>query len=247
MKHCPNPGCDSSFLYGSNKNVCPFCHTVLSESITNINNLRAHIVSPSNVYMADNNDRDYGTEHIESFSTPIRGGVRYHGRITEVEHHEVFNSKWHKLFNSLFRGEPYQFAHQTSEYTVRLESITEGYPNDITDVCMYGNYLGRIHVGDEVTVNARNYRNRRVVNSMYNHTTGTEVRPGLQLPAVLIRGLAIGIVATVIALFLVLGILVETGVLGEWLVSLFASLLPILVIGIIVFSFVFGRLPRRRK
>jgi hypothetical protein len=112
---------------------------------------------------------------------------------------------------------------------------------------MYGNYLGRIHVGDEVTVNARIYRNRRVVNSMYNHTTGSDVRPGLQLPAGLIRSIAIGIVAMVIAFFLALGILAETGVLGDWLVSLFASLLPILVIGIIIFSIIFGRLPWRRR
>lgn len=246
MKYCSNPSCDSSFFYGDNKTVCPFCHSLLTSGLENHDNHIQPIITLDNIYQSDNDAQNHEHDIRDRFSTSIRGGVRYHGRITEIEHHEMFNSKWHKLFNSLFRGEPYQFAHQTSEYTVRLESIANGYPNEITDVCMYGNYLGRIHIGDEVTVNVKNYRNRRVANSMYNHTTESAIRPGLQLPAGMIRGIAIGIVATVVIFLLAIVVLAETGVLADWLTSLFVSLLPIVVIGIVLFAIVFGRLPWRK-
>ena len=29
MKRCNNPECDSAFLYGNDKMVCPFCHKPL--------------------------------------------------------------------------------------------------------------------------------------------------------------------------------------------------------------------------
>lgn len=247
MKCCPNPSCDPSFFYGSNKMVCPFCHTALTERIAGNSNRNQPIITPDNIFMADNNDQDHQDEVRMDFSTPIRGGFQYHGRITEIEHHEVFNSKWHKLFNSLFRGEPYQFAHQTSEYTLRLEGISDGYPNEVTDVCMYGNYLGRIHVGDEVTANVKDYHNRRVIKSLYNHTTESSVRPGLQIPAGIVRGIVIGLIAAVILFLVAIVVLFKTGIIGEWIGSLIASLLPVLIVGIIVFAIVFGRLPWEKR
>lgn len=66
-----------------------------------------------------------------------------------------FTAGAHKLFNALVRGEPYQFAHQTLEYTVRVEPITDGVPSEVTDFCLYGNCLGRIQIGDEVRIRAK--------------------------------------------------------------------------------------------
>lgn len=246
MKYCPNPACDPSFFYGSTKSVCPFCHTSLSERIDNDRVVRP-IITPENIYINEDNVHPGEEDVRESFSTRIRGGIRYHGRITEIEHHEVFNSKWHKIFNSLFRGEPYQFAHQTSEYTVRIEDITDGYPDDVADVCMYGNYLGRMHVGDEITVNTKVYRNRRVAKSVYNHTTDSGVRAGLQLPAGLIRAIAIGMVTAVSLILAAIFVVIRTGALTDWLASLFASLLPVIIVGIVIFEMVIGRLPGRKR
>ena len=32
MKRCPNPNCDSTFLYSNEKTICPFCHSPLVEN-----------------------------------------------------------------------------------------------------------------------------------------------------------------------------------------------------------------------
>ena len=77
------------------------------------------------------------------------------------------------MFNTIVRGEPYQFAHQTVEYTIRVENIANGISTEVTDFCLYGNYMGRLQVGDEVIVKARNLRDRRVIKSIYNQTTSS--------------------------------------------------------------------------
>lgn len=83
MKRCANPNCDFAFLYGDDKMVCPFCH---SELVSNMENAVQFI-----------------QEHL--------GTMECHGRIVEIDHQELFNSKRLKLINTIFRGEPYQFAH----------------------------------------------------------------------------------------------------------------------------------------
>ncbi|MBO4474697.1 MAG: hypothetical protein J5750_07305 [Clostridiales bacterium] len=171
-------------------------------------------------------------------------GVRYHGRITEIERHEIFNSKWHKFCNALFRGEPFQLAHQTSEYTIRIENIGEDYPTEVADVCLYGNYLGRMHIGDEVEVDAKNYGNRRVGRSVYNHTTGSVVRPGLQIPAGTIRIFFSLIMLVMFSLVVSLFNLVRSGELLQGLIAVVSMFLPFLIAGWILWYLVRGLLRR---
>lgn len=179
MKRCPNPNCDSAFLYGEDKMVCPFCH---SELVTNMDNAIVHL-QPA--------DRIPGFEPVqnqaEQFIQQHFGTMECHGRIVEIDHQEMFNSKPLKLINTIFRGEPYQFAHQTIEYTIRVESLSDDYPPEVRDFCLYGSYLGRMQVGDEVQIKAKNLKHRRVVKSIYNRTTDTIVKPGFQIPAILVR------------------------------------------------------------
>ncbi len=127
------------------------------------------------------------------------GTIKCHGRITEIEHHEVFYSKLRKIINSLFRGEPYQFGHQTAEYVVRVEELTGGFTAQTIDFFLFGNYMGRLHPGDEVVIIASASAKRNVVKSIYNVVTDSDIKPGLQLSAAFIRFIYICLALLLIA------------------------------------------------
>lgn len=126
--------------------------------------------------------------------------IKCHGRIIEADHHELFYSKFHKIVNSLFRGEPFQFGHQTLEYLVRVEEVGSTYSTQCTDFFLYGNYMGRLVPGDEVEIIAKNKGGRRVVKKLFNVSTNSTVRPDIQLPAGLIQTLALVLLFLIIML-----------------------------------------------
>ena len=201
--------------------VCPFCH---SELIHNVDNAEIHL-QPA--------DRIPGLEPVRTqaiqFIHERFGTMECHGRIVEIDHQEVFNSKRLKLINTIFRGEPYQFAHQTIEYTIRVESLTDDYPPEVRDFCLYGSYLGRMQVGDEVLIKAKNLKHRRVVKSIFNLTTNTAVKPGFQIPAILIR-IPIAILTLIlIALMCITVWMVESGEAVIFLTAVFTALIPIVI------------------
>ena len=142
MKICSNPNCESSFLFGDNKTTCPFCHAPLIDN--NGAAITQQLITPVDVVF------DSEPEEDRPFISCSLGSVECTGRIIEIEHQALFYSKIHKLFNTIIRGEPFQLAHQSVEYTIRVEPIVDGIPTEVTDFCLYGNYLGRLQVGDEV-------------------------------------------------------------------------------------------------
>jgi hypothetical protein len=183
MKRCSNPYCESSFLFGDDKTNCPFCHAPL------INSNEATI-PPRHITPLDAAIMEEGHEAEPEFLKYHLHSMECTGRIVEIDHQTLFYSKWHKVMNALFRGEPYQLAHQTIEYTIRVEPITEELPSEVTtDFCLYGNYLGRLQVGDEVRIKAKNRADHRVVESLRNLTTDSMIRPGLQISAAIFRGI----------------------------------------------------------
>jgi len=123
-----------------------------------------------------------------------------HGLVTEIERHEIFYSRFHKLVNSLFMGEPYQFGHQTEEYTIRVEEMSNSSSREIKDFNLYGKYMGRLYPGDEVELKATGNSSRMIVKSIDNISTGSTIKPGIQLPAALVRVLVIGVIILLIAL-----------------------------------------------
>lgn len=221
MKRCSNPNCDSAFLYGDDKTVCPFCH---SELVSNMDNVVVHL-QPA--------DRIPGLEPMRNqavqFIHEHFGTIECHGRIVEIDHQELFNSKRLKLINTIFRGEPYQFAHQTIEYTIRVESLSDDYPPEVRDFCLYGSYLGRMQVGDEVQIKAKNLKHRRVVKSIYNRTTDTTVKSGLQIPAILVRILIAILSIILIALMCSIVWMVESGAASIILTAVLTALIPIII------------------
>ena len=227
MKKCPNPECNSHYLYGADRTVCPFCHTALVDS--GAAPASGHILPPDRIPVPEN-DR----AQAEPFLQERLDGLECHGRITELEHQELFHSKRLKLMNSLFRGEPYQLAHQTLEYTIRVEELTDDYPAQCQDFCMYGSYLGRLQVGDEVRIRAKNYGDRRVVKAIFNCTTGSEVRPGFQLSSGLVRVLAAVIVLGIFALVAGLIYFFTSGAFLKLLEALFMAIAPSLILIVLI-------------
>ncbi len=215
MKRCLNPECDPMFLYGNDKTVCPFCHGILVSSSDTDSHFSPADRIPS-VHQTVENDIQFIKETF--------GCVEYHGRITEIEHHELFNSKILKLTNAIFRGEPYQLAHQTIEYSIRVESLDNNYEK--TDISLFGNYLGKLQPGDEVVIKAKKRSNRKIAKSIFNCSTETYIKPGFQISPFVIRLAAVA--------FVILAYMIISGIIQMFqdgtVASLFSLFVPIAVI-----------------
>lgn len=265
MKRCINPECRTTFLFRDDKTVCPFCHSPLADNDSeNAVNSQDILNSP-----AVRTPHDAPRPPV-SGSTPLlrpadlltirepeeedipfmkrkRRNVECHGQVVEIGHHELFGTKHQKLMNAIFRGEPYQLSHQTIEYTIRVESISSGYPGQVTDFCLYGNYLNRFQPGDEVTIWARDLGERRVARTIYNHTTDSYVEPGLQIPAGLIKGVLLILVLLIVWFLCSIVSWVRSGVITDWLYAMFMSLMPIVLILAGIWWTIRSVLPRRRR
>lgn len=231
MKRCPNQDCQSVFLYDETKTHCPICHSAL---VPLEDNTLEQTLIPSAIM--ENLVQDNNPSNPE-FTKKVFGKLVCTGRVTEIEHQALFNTKLHKLLNTIFRGEPYQFAHQTQEYTIRVEPITDTIPLQALDFCLYGSYLGRIHPGDEVQITAKDKGDRRVVIHIKNLTTNTEIKPGLQISATAIRSFIL--VFLFLALFLAQGLFTvfTSGIALKWVSSLINSFLNVIIpIGIIIYA-----------
>lgn len=239
MKRCPNPACEAAFLFGDSQTLCPFCHSRLMETGDGAQVREA--LPPDRITIAEEN----GGGPV--FRRERRSGLECHGRIVEIDRQELFNSRWHKLANSLFRGEPYQFAHQTIEYTIRVENITDGYATEVTDFCLYGSYLGRMQVGDEVIIRARERNGRRIAQDIYNETTETAVHPGFQMPAALVRGTFLALAA--FAVWFMCGVvwLFRSGAVAAAVSALVASVMPLVILCFGLWLMIGSVFPRRRR
>lgn len=245
MKKCPNPTCESAFLFGNDRVTCPFCHTRLVDNVTE-SGFQSRTILPPDRMTIRNVRRDVETQE-EPFISRHFGSMECHGRVSEIDHHELFNSKHHKLFNSLLRGEPYQFAHQTIEYTIRVESISDGFPAEVTDFCLYGSCLGRLQVGDEVVIRARDLRNRRIVKSIFNKTTNSIIKSGLQIPAGIIRGSLVVSAITLIALICSIVWMFDSGAAALGMVAILAAIMPAIIVIIGLWIMIRSIFPRRRR
>ena len=221
MKKCVNPACLAEFAFDDSMTSCPFCHSPLES---------------------------WGGTDAPPLVPPLVPPLEYgHGRVSEIDRQEVFFGSTLKLFNTLFRGEPYQLSHQTIEYTIRVEPITDGLPAEVTDFCLYGSFLGRLQVGDEVAIQARDRGDRRVATQIYNQTTGSVVRPGFQIGAGLIRGMAAFL--TLVLVWLVWGAveLVRSGALLALAAGLVSALMPLLICLAGLWIMAGSILPRRKR
>lgn len=240
MKRCTNPNCESSFLFGNNKTNCPFCHSPLV-SVEEAASAQQLITPIDAVF------EDIGAEATPAFITRYNGRMECTGRVVEIEHQALFYGKFHKLFNTIVRGEPFQFTHQSVEYTIRVEPITDGIPSEVTDFCLYGNYLGRLQVGDEVRIKAKDCGHRRVVKSIANLTTSSAVKPGFQISAALIRGLLLAVLLMFVVFACGTVQFVTSGAASVLLVSLLTAVMPIGICMIVLWLLFRSAFPSRRE
>ena len=240
MKRCSNPNCNQEYLFGEIKTICPFCGSPLVPAGQRGAQQSApqRPTGPAVITARELLSVQPEPGEQPPFLRDVQGGLECRGTVVEIERHELFYSGKHKLANTLFRGEPYQFGHQVIEYTIRVEQIDpDNMARQVTDFCLYGSFLGRLHVGDEVTVRARSCGNRRIAKAIYNHTTESEVKPGMQLPAWAVRVLLTAVLLLV--LWLAVSVL--------WLFQ--AAGLPALLVLVLLFFLlrkVTGRRFRRR-
>lgn len=197
MKRCINQNCQTDFLFGDDKKICPFCGSALVE-----NNEHHTMTSP--LFGSDFIDVPEFQNDTE-FLQKKGHKLECHGEIIEMDHHEVFNSRFHKIINALFRGEPYQFAHQTMEYVIRVRKISNGYTGYMADFHLFGNYMGKFQVGDEINLTARVSGNRNIVTSIHNESTNQKITGGILIPANMIR--LFYIVLTLIVVGLVISVI----------------------------------------
>lgn len=243
MKKCVNPACLAEFAFDDSMTSCPFCHSPLeSWGGTDAPPLVPPLVPPLEYGIPQS-----GPAEEKPFVRRHLGRMECHGRVSEIDRQEVFFGSTLKLFNTLFRGEPYQLSHQTIEYTIRVEPITDGLPAEVTDFCLYGSFLGRLQVGDEVAIQARDRGDRRVATQIYNQTTGSVVRPGFQIGAGLIRGMAAFL--TLVLVWLVWGAveLVRSGALLALAAGLVSALMPLLICLAGLWIMAGSILPRRKR
>ncbi len=239
MKKCSNPNCESSFLFGNDKTVCPFCHSRLEDSSETVGGRYISNIDREDFFPEQNQTDEFISRHF--------GKIKCHGRIAEIEHQELFYSVRHKVCNTIFRGEPYQFAHQTLEYTIRLENITDGFSSEVTDFCLYGSYLGRLQVGDEVVIKGRDLGDKKIAETIYNQTISSRVRPGLQISASVFRMMS-GVLAFLILAFICQFVqLFQSGVIQRGFAAFVVGMIPWLLLGAGGW-FLFRRIfPRRRR
>ena len=151
------------------------------------------------------------------------------GRLVEMEHNSLFHSSFHKWCNAVFAGEPWQLAHQSQAYTLRIEEITQdGIPGRVTDVCAFGEYLGRLSIGDELEIHCKGGKDRRIAKKLLDKTTGSVVRPGLQVPALFVR--VFSLILAMLAIYFVSAAVnfVASGAILSWALGVIVALLGLL-------------------
>lgn len=221
MKKCKNPYCECEQTFPDTVQLCPFCGSALSPE--------GEDESPQ-LHTAE----ELPTMPASATAQPLVtagafGRKLLRGRLVEMDHNSLFHSSFHKWCNAVFAGEPWQLAHQSQAYTLRLEEITQdGIPGRVTDVCAFGEYLGRLSIGDELEIHCKGGKDRRIAKKILDKTTGSVVRPGLQVPALFVR--VFSLILALLAIYFVSAAVnfVASGAILSWALGVIIALLGLL-------------------
>lgn len=245
MKQCTNPACNTGYLFSDRYTVCPFCHGPLV-SLAGQPAQRA-------VTETLESPHSHRQEEEDPFLTTEGRKLICHGRVTEVDADSVFQTQKQKFFLALLHGEPYQLSQQNVHTVLCVEEMDAGMAGQVKDFTMYGSIAGKVHVGDEVRICAKDTGGQRVVSNIYNITTDSVVSPRLQIPAFLLRCAIIGIVLFLFALLYGIFDFFNSGAALAWGNAIVnAIILPLSLIGIICYGIyrairsVFPKRDRRR-
>lgn len=218
MKKCNNPYCECEQTFSDDTKLCPFCGSALTP-VENTAHSRMHTADELLDFPAS-------PPALPLVTAGVLGHTVVRGSVQEIDHSSLFYSGFHKWCNAIFCGEPWQFAHQSQAYTLRLEEISpDNIPGRVIDICAFGDFLGRFSIGDELEVHCTGTKNRRIAKKIINKTTGSLVRPGLQIPALFIRLFSL-IAALVVIWLTVTGVrLITSGAIVSLVFGAIATLL----------------------
>jgi len=249
MKICPE--CSGFVLYEDEHTNCPRCNRILdsyqssaNQRIENINTMKKDkTVSSSNDNKQSietnivNTISGFKTEE-RNFETISGRNYRIEGVISEITAITRYQTRFHKIVNSIFRAEPYQLGHSTHSVRIRVEENTLGlYPENVRDIIAMGDYEGKLFIGSDVTINAIERSERLITRTIYMHDTQKLVYPGFQIPSIFIRLLATFLIFIIFnfilsildgSLFSMLGILFMT--MFQIVINMISPIIPYIVI-----------------
>lgn len=268
MKQCPQ--CCDMALYDDTLDVCPLCKTSLTPYIrsrTQTQREEMNFVSEpkTQYYTASRESSVVRPGHAQS---QVNGRTEnkvpqfercegrqhvFRGTVTEINVQTRYYNRFHKVVNTFFRGEPYQFGNTSHESVIRVEEFHNGrLASQHRDLVVYGDIEGLIQIGDDVTAWTRKRDGRYTVQRLYSDETDAFITAGPQLSAWVIAvmmGLAIlfiaGLIAAIVTFIQNGGILYLFSALAGLIFGLIMHFLPqLLVIGgflWILKMFLFGR------
>ncbi|MBQ5328355.1 MAG: hypothetical protein J6J15_04130 [Oscillospiraceae bacterium] len=221
MKKCP----ECCAIFEDSIDVCPTCGEQLENYVNsskkeeNRKQEKPQVNDYINSRQRDNN--------AYVFERNIGNDVEINGSVVESSTQQYYQSKFTKIVQALFSGEPYQLSHTTFVTVFRVEEhTTRGYPERARDITLYGNMQNIFAVGDDVTVTASRKGNRYVAKNVYNHSINEDVRIQPYISAAVIRTVAIIIAALV--LYVIIGLLTaDYAAIGASIMNFFVSLLPL--------------------
>ena len=236
MKRCE----ECNAVYEDSFDICPTCGGKLDPFSQGT---RRGVSSEQNYYDGLNQNREHVTEEKNNqpndsynFEQVDGNKITINGAVAESNTQQYYQSKFTKILQALFSGEPYQFSHTTFVTIFRVEEHTQrGYPEHARDIILYGNMQNVFAVGDDVTVEAKQRGSRYIAKRIYNHTINSEVRIQPNLPASAIRFIALAIIAIIVGLLYSIAT-ADYGSIANAFASLISSFLPIIVVvGIVVY------------
>lgn len=221
MKRCP----ECSAVYENTLDVCPTCGEPLENYVATSNN--------NNGFHNRQSGRDIHQEAPPSradsayiFEEEQGRNIIINGSVAEANTQQYYQSRFTKIVQAIFSGEPYQLSHTSFMTIFRVEEhTTRGYPERARDITLYGNMHNVFAIGDDVTVTARRKGSRLVARNVYNHSINGNVRVQAYIPAFIIRLLAM-VVALIVASIIYGIVTADYAAIGAAIVGFIVSLLP---------------------
>jgi hypothetical protein len=262
MKKCPN--CLGMALYEDTLANCPICGEVLVDRSAILPGESGGASSPQPGSQGEhllNMGRRISGDPVDNresrlegegyiFERRVNGGVILRGAVAEIASMTRYQTRLQKMFNSLFRGEPYQFDYSSHLTRLRIEEHAFGrFPEQQRDVIYYGDIEGSCTYGDDVEITAIKKGDQLIAKRLYIHNTGHLVKPAAQIPAAFFRILfaliAILITYLVVSVVKFVSSVGISGLFNLLFASLLAIILPFLPLLIIIY-FVWSWLRRFR-
>lgn len=236
MKRCE----ECNAVYEDSFDICPTCGSRL-DPFTPETRRDSHWEENNNTGFDPNRSRhsaNNSAQTNDSYTFERADGNRIiiNGAVAESNTQQYYQSKLTKVLQALISGEPYQFSHTTFVTIFRVEEHTQrGYPEYARDITLYGNMQNVFAIGDDVTVEAKQRGSRYIAKRIYNHTINSDVRIQPNLPASIIRFIALSVFAIIASLIYLIATADYGSIAGSF-AGLLSSFLPaIVIIGLVVY------------